>query len=471
MRSKLVARLGLAVTLAAMPWAALAQSASPLTLDEVLRSSRDHAPQIAEAIAKVRSSEGKLLSTQGAFDTVVSAEATGRALGYYDGRTLGGTVTKPLADIGGSVYGGYRVSGGRFPIYEDENYTNALGELRVGAVFSLLRDRLIDDRRFARRNAAIDVDIAEADRLLTAITVQRRAVAAYNQWVAAGLRLARYRELLALARGRQAGLEKQVAAGARPRIILTENEQNVLRRETLVARAEQELAQAANTLSLFWRDDMGLRRQPDPSRLPDALPSLPLPAGPRDATVAARPELRQIDLRIAQTNQRLALDRNALNPKLDFKVELAKDVGAVGPGGVSRTPTEAKVGVTFSLPLERRAARGRVAQTSADLEAFRQKRRQTEDQINAELDALAIDVKATARLRDLADAEHQRAQMMAAAEAKRFAAGASDFFLVNSREEAAADAFVRKLDAAVRQTVARAELAAAAVDLGTLGLE
>lgn len=462
--------LGVAAVLALMETHAVAQS-RPLTLAEVLRSSRDHAPQVAEAIAKVRSAEGKLLSSEGAFDTLVNAEASVRAPTYYDGRTIGATITKPLTDWGGSLYGGYRVSGGRFPVYEDPNYTNALGEVRVGAVLSLMRDRLIDDRRFARSSTALDVDIAEADRLLVAITVQRRAVAAYNQWVAAGLRLTRYRALLALARGRQGGLERQVAAGARPRIILTENEQNVLRRETLVARAEQDLAQAANTLSLFWRDDMGLRKLPDPAQLPDALPGMPLPSDTRETMVAARPELRQIDLRIAQANQRLTLDRNALNPRLDLKMELSKDIGAVGPGGVSRTATDAKIGVTFSLPLQRRAARGRIAQTSADLAAIQQKRRATEDQINAELDALAIDVKATARLRDLADAEHQRAQAMAAAEAKRFAAGASDFFLVNAREEAAADAFIRQLDAAVRLVVAKAELSAAAVDLAALGLE
>lgn len=60
---------------------------------------------------------------------------------------------------------------------------------------------------------------------------------------------------------------------------------------------------------------------------------------------------------------------------------------------------------------------------------------------------------------------------MARAESRRFTLGASDFFLVNVREEAAADAGIRKLDAAYRQIVANAELAAAAADLPALGLE
>lgn len=452
-----------------LPLSAFAQS--PLTLDEVLESSRRHAPQVQEAVARVRSAEGRLLSAEGAFDTVVSAEATSRAAGFYDGQTFGGTVYRPLANLGGQVYGGYRISTGDFPIYEDKNFTNALGEVKVGALFSLMRDRLIDDRRFARRNATIDIDFAEADRLLTAITIQRRAIAAYNLWVANGLRLTVYRELLDLAKGRQSGLARQVSAGARPRILLTENEQNVLRRQTLVARAEQDLALAANTLSLFWRDDEGRPRRPDPAQLPAEMPMIGPAVADKGVVLALRPDLRQIDMRIAQANNRLALDRNSLRPRLDLKVEASQDIGAQGEGGRSRTPGEVIFGLNFSVPLQQRVARGRIAQSTAEIDAQQRRRQQIEEQITAELDGLAIDVRGTERLRQLAEQELQVAQTMARAEARRFEAGASDFFLVNAREEAAADASIRKLDAAVRQIVARAELAAASVDLKALGLE
>ena len=468
MIARAVLRLAALVAVLAMPVVAAAQT--PLTLSEVLQSSRRHAPQILEAVAKVRQAEGKVLSAEGAFDTIVKGEAETRLSGYYDGTYASGTITRPIENWGGSLYGGYRVSRGRFPIYEDERFTNQLGEIKVGAVLALLRDRAIDDRRAGRTLARSDVDIAETERLLTAIAVQRRAIGAYNQWVAAGLRLNVYRDLLALARERQAGLRRQVELGARPRIILTENEQNILRRETLVARSEQELAGAANALSLFLRDENGAPMQPDPKRLPSSFPPIPRPIGDPKATLAARPDLAQIDLRLNQAATRLELDRNGLKPRLDLKLEASQDVGPIGAGGRSRVGTETKVGLSFTVPLQRRVAKGKIDATTAEIDALKRRRQQTEEAIINALDALAIDVRATERLRTLAEAEQDRAAEMAQAERRRFTMGASDFFLVNIREEAAADASVRQLDAQFRQIVAQAELAAAAADLKALGL-
>ncbi|KAB7643708.1 TolC family protein [Polymorphobacter fuscus] len=452
------------------PAAAPVPRAAPLLLPEVLASARFHAPQVIEALARVRGAEGRLLSAEAAFDTVFSANAETRVTGYYDGRYAETQVTQPLSDRGGYVYGGYRVSGGRFPIYEDERYTNQLGELKAGAVLSLMRDRRIDDRRFARLQAETDVVLADVDRVVVAIGVQARAIQAYNNWVFAGLRLRVYQDLLQLAQDRQAGFRRQVEEGARPTILLTENEQNILRRQSLVVQSEQALGVAAAALSLYLRDGDGTPIIVDPARLPDApTPPLPLPAQPQEL-VLQRPDLRAIDMRMQQATQRLALDRNAFLPKLDVKVETSNDFGRVGYGGTSRNGVESKVGVTFTLPLQQRAARGRLAQTNAEIDAFRARRRFLEDQIMADIDGLGIAARSTARLVSLAADEADRAAEMAVAERRRFTLGASDYFLVNVREEAAADARVRRLDAVFRQAVAHADLAAATGDLDRLGL-
>lgn len=450
--------------------APLPAAAQPLALAEVLAASRAHAPQVLEALAKVKGADAKLLSTQGAFDTLFSAAIDTRPTGFYDGGDASVGVVQPLAGNAGNIYAGYDIARGSFPSYQSGNNTARYGRLTAGTVFSLLRGRAIDERRFSLNQAAGDVVLAENDQLMVAIGVQARAIAAWNNWVIAGQRLTVYKDLLKLALDRQAGIKRQVAEGLRPAILVTENEQNILRRQTLVVQAEQALAVAAVNLSLFWRDANGLPQVPGVERLPRALPQ-PLPmAEDVAAALRNRPDLKLVDVRMAQARQKLALDRNMLLPKLDLKAEVNQYLGDAGLGGRAYTGTESKLGIALTVPLQNRSARGRVAQSQADIEGFNHRRRLVEDQIRAEIASLSITARQARQLLAIALSEQDRAAAMAQAERRRFQEGASDFFLVNLREEAAADAQVRRLDAAFRQIVAHADLAAATADLSSLGL-
>lgn len=445
--------------------------ASPLRLEEVLRSSATHAPAILEAMTRERQADGRRLTAEGAFDIVFEGEGQARPFGYYDGSLIEGRVNRPLSTNGGGLYAGYRVSRGDFPIYYDENYTNRLGEFKVGAIFSLMRDRFIDERRTRLGLASQDVDIARLDREMVAIGVQRRAVAAYQSWVGAGMRVAIYRDLLALASERQESIERQIALGARPALLGVENRQNIVRRRTLLVRAEQELANAANALSFFLRNGDGEPVVPASSRLPSEFPVLRLPpiSDARERAMS-RPDLDAILVRLDQAAARQRLAENDILPRLDVRAELSQDVGPVGLGGASRSPAEAIVGVRFSLPLERRAARGRIADAAAEADGLRRRRQMVEDQILVEVNGLAIDVTAAEAILSLAGDEVTLAARMADAERRRFQLGASDFLVVNLREEAAADARLRQVDAEFRRASARAELVAATVDRDQLGL-
>jgi outer membrane protein TolC len=451
-----------------LPPAAAAQEARPLLLDEVLRSSAAHAPQIVEALTRVRQAEGRALAAEGAFDTVFDVDAQSRIAGYYDGTLAEGRATRPLTDNGGQLYGGYRVSRGTFPVYEDRAYTDRLGELKIGGLFALLRDRAIDERRGRMAIAASDIDVARLEREMIAIGVQARAIAAYQNWVAAGLRLRAYRSLLELADERRGGIARQVELGGRPRILLTENEQNIVRRRTLVVRTEQEFDAAANALSFFLRNEAGGRITPMPARLPASLPEfrVPRPTGPVD-----RPDLRAVNARVDQSLVRLALAKNELKPRLDLRGEIAYDVGGTGLGGRSRSGEDVVAGVRFSVPLQRRQARGRIAEVRAEIDGLRARERLIADQIAVEVQGILIAVDGAERTAALAARKAELADSMAAAERRRFQLGASDFFVLNLREEAATDARVRALDAQARAALAAADLAGATADRTVLRLD
>ena len=445
-------------------------SADPLTLEEVLQSSARSAPDIIAALARNRQAEARALTAQGAFDTVFAVDGRSRVEGYYDGTEFAGKAEQPLMTNGGYVYGQYRVSRGDFPIYEDKAYTNKLGEVKVGALYSLLRDRLIDARRSEFRLSANDIDIARFETKATSIGVQARAIDAYQKWAAAGLKLKAYQALMALAQDRTQGIQRQVDLGAKPDILLTENEANLVKRQALVVEARQDFRAAAVKLSLYYRDDQGLPVVVDEARLPDAASAFGALRVDPAFNLEGRPDFAILLEEIDKTTIKLALARNDMKPRLDLNGEVAKDVGPVGLGGSNRTPLEVIVGVTFKVPLQNRKAKGKLAETQAKIDELSIKQRFLAEKIRAEVTAIGIEVETANQLVDTTERERTLAERLASAERRRFELGSSDFFLVNQREESATNAAMKLIEARARIAAARAELAAATADEDALGL-
>lgn len=468
----------------AVPVAAQEDGADPtqgiapyLTPGEVLDASARHFPAILESFAARRAARGDVLAAQGAFDLVFDADGFSRTTGFWDGTQINGTVKQRIAPMGASLYGGYRLSDGRFPIYEDEYFTNSGGEAKVGILFSLLRDRSIDARRFKITDMELALRQAEFEVLLTKVGVQHKALRAYWRWVWSGTQRKVYQELLALAENRQSGLETQVRSGAVARIFLTENQQNISRRQRFVAEADREYLSAANALSLYWRDETGSPVTPRAEDLPPidyllaVAGDLSLPAT-RDlaSIVGQRPELKILSTAIERARQKVTLSENEKLPRLDLTAELSRDFGNVAQGGVSRDSTDTIIGLRFTAPLQRRDAAGQIRRARAELEAAEQRRRQAEDEIAINLQNVMISLSAAKALMIIAGTEFDQSLTMQDAERERFRSGASDFFLVNLREETAADARIRYYDAAIEALMADADYDAVTLDLPGLGI-
>ncbi|MDP5054636.1 MAG: TolC family protein, partial [Congregibacter sp.] len=229
----------------------------PLLPEEVLAASQKHFPSILRALAQRQAAEGRVTESLGAFDLVFGADGFDRLDGFYDGTSLSGKMIKPLRPLGAQVYGEYGLSNGDFPIYEDQYFTNNGGTAKLGVLFSLFRDRDIDSRRFGQIDAELALVQAELDVLLTKVGVQQRALAAYWRWVASGQEVAVYDNLLKIALERETGLEREVSSGRRAAIFITENRQNIIRRQTLMTAARRDFEVAANQLAFYLRDEAG----------------------------------------------------------------------------------------------------------------------------------------------------------------------------------------------------------------------
>ena len=447
----------------------------PLMPSDVAASAAAHYPEVVSALADRDAAAGALLGARGAFDTVFSVDARSRAAGFYDGQVAEAKAERYFGPgsrlAGAKLYGGYRLSDGTFPVYEAEEYTNESGELKVGILFSLLRDRLIDARRFGILDAELSLRQADLEVTLARIGVQRRALLAYYEWVEAGRELDVFRDLLDLSETRQTAFERQVARGARAAIFLTENAQNLTRRRVLVTRAERDLALAANTLSLYYRGPDGEPIVPGPARLPEVVP-LPEPIGEAELpdVLGRRPELALLRTAAERARARLDLAENALRPRLDLGAEAGQDFGPIAEGGPSFDEGEVILGLSFEMPLGNRAARGQRAEARADARRIEADRRLLADRIEAELRDVLVTLETAERLVELARLEAEQAEAMRVAEQRRFEAGASDFFLVNLREEAVADARVKLALALLGLNTARTTYDAAVLDEARLGL-
>jgi len=471
---------GAGLLLAVLAWAETATTSAspvsegtPLTLETVLSSSRERYPQVLAAQEKIRAQSGKLLSSEGAFDRYAEQTSKSRLSGYYDGRYTSTKLVQPLSSFSTDVYGSYRVSGGDFPIYEDEAFTLDAGEFKVGAVFSLLRDRDIDSRRAKLRDNQLALGQSELDALLTRVRVQHDAMTAYADWIAAGEALAVYRDLLDLAERRNDGLDTRVQEGDLAQVYLNENRQYILRRRGFVVEAERKLVAAANNLSLYLRHADGTPRLPLEAELPRRWPNPPVLLDPTtvDAAIRAalgtRPEVGVLAADIERERLNLALGQNLLKPRVDLNLEAARDFGS---GQKSRTGTDTIVRLDVTIPIETRTARGQISTAQANLSRLDYDRRLLEERIDVEIRTLANDLSAAFRFVELATQEVEQADVLSRAERDRFAEGASDFFLVNLREESAANARVREIEAHLRYLGALADFYASTVQREPLGL-
>lgn len=449
-----------------------ASAAPTLMLDDVLASSLRHYPEILESRAGVDAQKGAVTAAEGIFDLELKNDSYARPTGFYDGRITDTRLEKRLEGTNTRVYGGYRVSDGTFPIYEDEFFTNEGGEVALGVLFSLLRDRAIDQDRFTLMNSKLQLDAAKLELLLTKIAVQYQAMQAYADWLAAGQIVQVRRDLLSIAEDRQSALGQRAERGDVADIFVTENRQYLLARQAQLNEAEREFINAANRLSLFWRDEAGVPQVPAAASMPADFPVLAAPADSETQNavlqaIEARPEFSVLDASIAQEKNRLRLGENRLSPRVDVGLEAARDYG---DGSPTRDETEGIVKLQVAIPLQRRAGEGIVSQAKAKLRELEYRRRLLDDRIRAEIASIRADIMAAQQNMTLADREAEVASTMQRAEQERFTSGASDFFVVNLREDNLANARIKQAMSRLKLFKALASYYAATVDLENLGM-
>jgi cobalt-zinc-cadmium efflux system outer membrane protein len=421
-----------------------------LKLVRVLQSVKSNHPLLLATLEEQATAEADLLSAQGAFDRSLKLDSSSRATGYYEGSRLSATLDQPIESFGGRVFGSYRRSDGRVPIYEEELETLTNGELSAGIEVPFLRDGPIDRRRANIRRFQLQGDIATAsveDRL---IQLGRAASFVYYDWIAAGERVRIFERLLKVAEDRGKQLAERVKHGDLPAFDLADNDRQIFQRRAQLVQAQRNLQNASFELSLFLRDETGGQLSPIREQLPN---KLELSINPKkfteddalQAAFARRPELKRLERQLEQNTVERNLAQNQLLPRLDLQLIASQDSGS---GSKTLEEGELKAGVKVDIPLQVRTAQGRINAAEAKERELKrlvqfQKERITTD-VRDSLNSLSLAYERY----HLAKSEISAAVKLEEGERTRFMLGDSNLIFVNVREQTSAEASVRSVDAA-----------------------
>ncbi len=360
-----------------------------LTLDEVLRSVTTSYPLLDVALAELAAADGEALAAWGSFDSVLSGYSISKPLGFYENYRHGAKLGRPLWN-GGELYGGYRIGRGVYEPWYKERQTNEGGEFKTGFKQPLLKGYAIDQRRADVQTTELERQRLEPDIRTRVIGMQLAASQIYWKWVALGQVVRMQERLVQLARRRNENLIRQVEAGDLPTITEIDNGRFIAKRQVKLVESQRKLQEAAIKLSLFYRDDSGAPVIAADDRLPcdfpppDYIDSAALESDIVTA-LAQRPELLELDLQRQQTEVKLGYARNQTMPKLDAFAEAKQDVGEATSSKKDKSQLELEVGVLAEVPLQRRAARGKIQAARSKLAQIASKRRYTEDKIRSQV--------------------------------------------------------------------------------------
>lgn len=432
-----------------------------LGLDELLAAVDLHHPLLTAARTGNDAAEAGLLAARGTFDTALRARGAAVPLGYYVGGRIDFAIEQRTSLWGTRLVAGYRLGRGDYPDYYGYQRTLSAGEIRAGVEVPLWRGGPIDPGRAAIRKARLGREVAAAEVERERLHLHRDATHAYWEWVAAGVGYRIAEEQLALARQRADQLLLRVERGDLPAIDALDNQRAVLQRSAALIAARRKLEQTAIELSLFLRDRQGQPILVAPDRLPTHLPApgagAPDPHDQVTQALARRPELATLARQRLQAEVDRRLARNERAPAVDAGMMVLRDFGR-GPDLLA--PTELQAILFVDVPLQARAARGKIREAEAKIAAIEAKSKFVRDKIAAEvLDAISALLAAHERI----DAAHEAVEVageLADAERKRFERGASSLLFVNLREQQVAEAALLRVSALLDYHRAVADLAA-----------
>ncbi|MCA9112390.1 MAG: TolC family protein, partial [Planctomycetaceae bacterium] len=419
-------------------------------LEHVIASVYQSYPLLESALYSRTIAAGEQLAASGAFDLKLKAASENGPTGFYQTYRQSVGLVQPIYH-GGEAFAGYRIGRGDFQPWYLERQTNGSGEFKAGLAVPLARNRDIDSRRADLWRSNYGRQLVEPDIQAQLIGFVQEASYIYWTWVAAGENVRIADRVLQLAEDRTERISRQVEEGLLDPPELTDNLRLVAERRGKLADAERKFQQTAIKLSLYYRDLNGEPLVPSPKSLP-AFPD-PLLTAPEslnsDIQIALeqRPEIYVLNMMRRQLDVDYAESQNDLRPNIDAVVAGSQDIGEPTSSKNDKGQFELDASIFVDVPLQRRKAQGKMQAIQAKIAQLSAKRKLTEDKIVTDVQSAYAGLVSAYEQVQQAQEAVEYAEDLARRERLNFEQGASDLLKVTLREQYAAEAAAKVVDA------------------------
>ena len=406
--------------------------AQSLSLDEFMGFVKQYHPFVKQARIELNLSETKLLKARGAFDPKIEAafkEKTVKNSPYYERLNAAFTLPTPIG-----VELKAEISEAEGDLLNPENVVSGNRLYAVGADLDLGKGLWANPRNTALKQARRFVKQAEEENRLAVNQILEEASHAFLDWYAAYQQWNIIGQFVENAAFRFQGVKQRVASGDLAPIDSLEARIAYNNRKLLWEKSLIKLNRAALKASNFlWLEDqpIEIREKTMPTLAEDAL--LPY-ADVENPPLASHPKMKVLNYKIEQQRLEQRLQRNALLPEIKLGYRWLSGTNPLQTLQAALDPENNITQFKVKMPVFLRKERANLKLSSLKLDDLVLAQEQTRLELGNKIDALNAQKNSLTKQKQLTQQMVEDYKILFEGEQKKFDAGESSLFLVNSRE-------------------------------------
>lgn len=416
--------------------------AQSLSLDEFMGFVKQHHPFVKQAKIELNLSETKLLKARGAFDPKIEAafkEKTVKNSPYYERLNAAFTLPTPIG-----VELKAEISEAEGDLLNPENVVSGNRLYAVGADLDLGKGLWANPRNTALKQARRFVKQAEEENRLAVNQILEEASHAFLDWYAAYQQWNIIGQFVENAAFRFQGVKQRVASGDLAPIDSLEARIAYNNRKLLWEKSLIKLNRTALKASNFlWLEDqpIEIREKTMPTLAED---TLLLYSDVENPPLANHPKMKALNYKIEQQRLEQRLQRNALLPEIKLGYRWLSGTNPLQTLQAALDPENNITQFKVKMPLFLRKERANLKLSSLKLDDLVLAQEQTRLELGNKINALNAQKNSLTKQKQLTQQMVEDYKILFEGEQKKFNAGESSLFLVNSREAKWLDA-VQKL--------------------------